>query len=234
MSKSVATTQRGSGPEVSTRCMARGWLGSRRATSDRKWSMSIGAGPGSRTISFSVWPVITSDSMERICASSGERRSGSVISNADPVVSQKMSLSRHRAIDLRAVEVDVDAPLMLVVLDAVAGVANAASHHLLEQDRLVAPPRQHRRRWLKIVVEDSRELLAGVVARVVIRRQCRKAGLGDLQLDEPGPIRLQDAGPHVGVRCAFVPVLDPVVLRGFHCRFVPRGGQRALVFGAYL
>ena len=77
MSKSVTSTQRGADPDVSTRWVARGWLGSRLATAVRSASTSSGPAPGSRTTSFRVWPVITADSTPRMCASSAESRSGS-------------------------------------------------------------------------------------------------------------------------------------------------------------
>ncbi len=77
ISNAVASTQRGSGPEVSIRCVARGWLESRSDTTVRRASTSSGEMAGSRTTSLSVWPVITADSSPRMCASSADSRSGS-------------------------------------------------------------------------------------------------------------------------------------------------------------
>ena len=77
MSKSVASTQRGSDPDVSTRWVARGSRGSRCPTAARSASSSNGSGPGSRTISFSVCPVMVADSSPRMRASSSESRSQS-------------------------------------------------------------------------------------------------------------------------------------------------------------
>ncbi len=77
MSKASAGTQRGSGPEVSTRWVARGWESSRSATRPAAPRCPVHSAPGSRIISLRVCPAIDADSRLRMRPSSSERRSES-------------------------------------------------------------------------------------------------------------------------------------------------------------